>query len=99
MKYNCINFGGCYGYDLTVVFEEFLREKCIFSIEKSGYPSVDKLAYEYITFLQEHYDRSIEYIAKQNTSLVRKLIKIHNKLPNAKKILVEENTITNLYFR
>jgi hypothetical protein len=96
MKFNCINFGGCYGYDLIAVFEEFLYKHCIISANKSSYPSLDRLAYEYISFIQENYDHSIEYLEKQNKILILKLIKIHNRMAGNTKIIVVENTITNL---
>jgi len=97
MNFNCINFGGCYGYDLIAVFEEFVMEQCLFSIERSSYPSIDRIAYEYILFIQKYYDKNIQYLEKQNNKLVLKLIKLHNKMPGKTKFIIEENTITNVY--
>lgn len=99
MKFNCINFCGCYGYDLSAIFEEFLKKNCTISVIKKNFPSLDNLAYNYISFLKENYDPSIEYLEKQNKILILKLIKIHNKIPENTKIIVEENTITNLYLK
>jgi hypothetical protein len=96
MKFNCINFGGCYGYDLIAVFEEFVMEHCVFTMDKPSYPSVDRLAFEYIFFLKENYDNSIEYLEKQNKNLLLKLITLHNKMPGKTKFIIEENTIINV---
>ena len=96
MKFNCINFGGCYGYDLIAVFEEFVLEHCVFSVERCSYPSIDRIAYEYILFIHDRYDNSIEYLEKQNNKLILKLIKLHNKVPGNTKFIVEEDTITNV---
>ena len=96
IKINCINFCGCYGYDLFAVFEEFLNKYYTISKDNCSYPSLDRVAYEYICFLKENYDPSIEYLEKQNKILIQKLIKLHNKVVGNTKIIVQENTITNI---
>ena len=100
-KYYCINFGGCYGYDLTVVFKEFLHQKCYFTNSNTAETYIDTFTFEYMCFLQQHYDSDITYQEKPNKKLMLKLIKIYNKEKHRKiKINMNKmNIITNVKLR
>lgn len=67
----CINFGGCYGYDLTKVFDEYIM------LKKSNKYDVNTFTKEYIEYLQQNYDPSIIYQPKENKKLMYLLLKHH----------------------
>jgi len=100
-RWNCVNFGGCYGYDLVIVFKEFLQKKCYFSNGDTAITSIRDLTIRYIQFLKDNYDHTIEYQEKENEKLVRKLIMIYNKQKVTKiKIHINKDSIlTNTYLR
>jgi hypothetical protein len=101
-KWHCVNFGGWYGYDLVVVFKEFLHKRCYFSNSDKATTSIHDLALQYITFLQQNYDNSVYYQEKENEKLVITLIGIYNKqtTTNIKLNLhKKQRIVTNVYLK
>lgn len=95
-NWKCINFGGCYGYDLEEVFFEFVHRTYVVTVDcNQAYP-IDSLAEAYISYIEKHYDPSITYQKDANRKLVLRLIKTYNKSFTTKHIILHSNMVSNL---
>lgn len=95
----CINFGGCYGYDLTEIFNEFIRYCCIFTVYNTSSLTLQRFTYEYISFLQKNYDLSIEYQEYENKKLIKYLIRYYNKQRHPHSIVLMDDRLINVWLK
>lgn len=96
---DCINIGGCGGYDLQDAFQVFLRTHYKFLPDTqpaSFFPiPLQDFTQHYIEFLQKNYDPIITYQPDANRSLMIQLVKRHNK-KNTPLIRLQSGFLTNL---